>query len=191
MRRALTFNSTTSPQTFAFTLVEVVMALGILAVTVVAVLALQGAVSRSAAEISGQERAAQLVDASMVELARLRDRPVTPGQPGRLDALASLIPATGSAHPWQLVATRDGVRVISESDADDPAAGIPLRDRFYVIEVRQQPPPLNYVHDAGYLAVELTIRWPYQIPAGGGPDSAMAADPAQGSSVRFETALTP
>jgi type II secretory pathway pseudopilin PulG len=175
----------------AFTLVEVVMALGVLAVTVVAVLALQGATDRSTAEISGQERAAQLVDAVMIELARLRDRPVTPGQPGRLDALALLIPATGSVQPWQLVATRDGLRVISESDADDPAAGFPLRDRFYVIEVRQQPPPLNYVHDAGYLAVELTIRWPYQIPSGDGPASAMAADLGQGSSVQFAAALTP
>lgn len=167
------------------------MALGVLAVTVLAVLELQGAIGRSAVEISGQERAAQLADAIMVELARLRNRPDAAGQPGGLDALAQIIPASGSTRPLRLVAARNGLRVILEDEADNPVSGILPRDRYYLIEVRQQPAPQNYGTGTGYLAVTLTVRWPYQIATGAGSADTTAADLAQASAIGFNAALTP
>lgn len=68
----------------AFTLVEVIVAVGLLAVTVLAVVAVQGVMGRSVHDASGYERAAQLVDAVTIELGRLRDRPAAIGQPARL-----------------------------------------------------------------------------------------------------------
>jgi hypothetical protein len=191
MRRALIFSHPAPRTAPAFTLVEVVMAIGVLAGTVVTVLVLQGAIGRSVSEISSQERASQLMDASMIELARLRDRPVADGQPNRLDALAAVIPASDSSQPLKLVGARDGLRVVNEGEADDPTIGVPRRDRYYVIEVRQQPAPLDYRRDAGYLALRLTVRWPYQIATGAGPADVIAADLAQTSVLGFNGALTP
>jgi len=172
-------------------LIEVVVAIGVLAVTVVAVVALQEANNRVVAGIAGQERAAQLVDASLIELARLRGRPVAGGQPSRLEALAALIPASDSIQPFKLVASRDGLRVISEDEADDAVTGVAPRDRYFLIEVRRQPSPLSYVADAGFLAVTLTVRWPYQIATGSGPANAVLTDLEQGSRVVFNAALAP
>ena len=188
---ALISNRADAADDRAFTLVEVVVAIGVLAVTVVAVLALQASLQRSAAEISGYDRAAQLADAVAIELARLRDRPVAIGQPSRLDALAEIIPASDSDSPLRLVAAREGLRVLRESEADDTVTGIVPRDRYYLIEVRQQPAPLNYARDAGYLAVALTVKWPYQIATGPDAGGATAADLAQASVVVFNAALTP
>lgn len=188
MARASISNSAPHAATPAFTLVEVVVALGLLAVTVVAMLALQGAITRSVAEVSMQNRAAQLADTITVELRRIRDLPVAEGQPGRLDALAELIPASDSNFPLQLVASRDGSRVIRVSDTDDPATGVALRDRYFLIEVRRQPAPLDYVSGAGYLAITLTVKWPYQMAA---RPSASAADLEQTSAAVLNTALTP
>ena len=191
MDRASISRPVSPPAAPAFTLIEVVVALGVLAVTVVAVLALQNSISAAVAEVSAHHRAAQLPDAVDVELRRLRDLPVPEGPPIHLDALAGMIPSSESPSALRLVASKDGSHVIRESEADDPAMELARRDRFFLIEVRQQPAPLNYVREAGYLALTLTLTWPYQIPTGSGPGDAMAANRAQASTMVFHCALTP
>jgi hypothetical protein len=89
------------------------------------------------------------------------------------------------------VASREGTRVIRESDADDPVNGLPLRDRHYLIEVRQQLTPLAYTPGAGYLAVAVTIKWPFQVPADSSATGAVAADLTQASVLILSFALTP
>lgn len=191
MDRASISDSASHAAVHAFTLIEVVVAVGLLAVTGVAMLALQDSMSRSVAEVAEHDRAAQLADAIDAELCRLRDLPIPAGQPTKLDALAQVIPPSDSDNPLRLVASREGTRVIRESDADDPIRGVALRDRYYLIEVRQQPAPLGYVSGAGYFAVTLTMRWPYQIATGPNPGDAAAADLSQASVLLLNSALTP
>jgi prepilin-type N-terminal cleavage/methylation domain-containing protein len=191
MVRASISSASARTAVHGFTLIEVVVALGLLAVTVTGVIALHTAIARSATDASEQYRAAQLADVIDVELRRLRDLPVPEGQPGKLDALANLIPPSDSNSPLRLVASRDATRAMRESEADQPATGIALGDRFFLIEVRQQPAPLDYTRGAGYLAVSLTVKWPYQLATGPDSTGAMAADLAQASVLVFNSALTP
>lgn len=191
MGRASISDFEPSRATHAFSLIEVVVALGLLAVTVVTVLALQGSIGRSVAEVSDHYRASQLADAIDLELRRLRDLPLPDGRPERLGALSILIPPEGSDHPLRLVAPREGSRVLREAEADDPVNGLPLRDRYYLIEVRQQPAPLAYTPGAGYLAVAVTVKWPFQLAADSSASGAAAADLTQASGLLLNFALTP
>ena len=175
----------------AFTLVEVIVAVGVMAVTVVAVLALNGAVSRAAGDLAGYDRAGQLVDPSMMELRRLRDLPGSGGHPGGLEALAAQIPSGTSSESLKLVAARDGSRVVLEREADNVATGILPGERYYLIEVRQLAAPQSHESDAGYLGVSLLIRWPFQLPGGPNGAQALAADPAAASVAVYHAALTP
>ncbi|MEO6873384.1 MAG: hypothetical protein ABI222_01045 [Opitutaceae bacterium] len=175
----------------AFTLLEVIVSLGLLSVTVVAILALHGYSRRAVADLTGQERAAQLGDAVAVELTRLRDLPAAEGHADKLEALSALVPSGDGAQALRLVAGPDGTRVTRESEADDQVKGLALRDRYYLIEVRQQLPPLNYSTGAGYLALGVTIKWPYQMAIGPDPDSAVTANPEQASVMMLNVALAP
>lgn len=174
-----------------FTLVEVIVAIGIAAITVVALVALLAAGGRVAAEVSARNQAGNLADAVTVELLRLRDTAPTDGPAGKLALLASAIPASGSSGSLRLVAAPEGLRVIRESEADDPVSGVPLSDRFYLIEVRQQPGDLSYVPGAGFLALTATVRWPYHLRTGPEAGAAMAADLTQASTVVLNLALSP
>ncbi len=170
---------------------EVIVSVGVLTGAVMAMLLLQGHNSREVAEISGQERAAHLVDACLIELARVRDRTVPEGQRARLDAFAEIVPASDSAQAFRLFVARDGLRAVNESDAEDPVIGLAARDRYFLVEVRQQRPPLGFTRGAGFLAVRLTVRWPYFLPAGPALADVVAADPEKASVVSFNAALTP
>ena len=167
------------------------MAIGVLAVTVAALLALLGPANRSVAGGSEHNTAAQLADAITAELIRIRDQPSGQGSQDKLDALSNIIPASDSGNPLRLVASRDGLRVIRESEANDPVAGMALRDRFFLVEVRQQPAPASYVHGSGFLAVTLTAKWPYQVASASSVTGAVAADLAQSSVLVLNSALTP
>lgn len=145
-----------------FTLVEVVIAIGVFAVTIVAVLGLLSPVNRSVASVSDYDKAAALGDAIQTELVRLRDL-TTSGD--KLAVLATLVPASDSTQPLQLVASTDGSRVVRLADADNNAtaspAGIAASERYFLVEIRQQPAPLAYTSGAGFVAVTATIKWPY------------------------------
>lgn len=175
----------------AFTLIEVVVAIGLWAVTAVALLVMQGSLVRSAGEIADFNHATQLTAASASELQRLRELPGPDGPPGGLEALAGLIPPSDSPQPLRLVAARDGARVWRESDADDAGSGLPRSARFFLIEVRQQPAPLNYVPGSGYLAVTFTARWPYKLAAEADAENAEAAGAARAAMLVLNAALTP
>lgn len=166
----------------AFSLIEVVVALGILAVTLIAVLGLLASSTRPAGEIADVHVAARLGGNIQDELERLKAGL-------GLDGLAAMVPAGGSAAPLQLVATRDGLRVL-RADGAAPAAsqaltdpvrpGIANRDRYYLAEVTQQL-DLPYAPGAGFLAVSVRVTWPYRLPRGPPTPEATAvdADPAR------------
>jgi len=166
----------------AFTLLEVVVAIGILAVTLIAVFGLLAASTRPAGVIADTQVAAHLGENIQDELERLKAGL-------GLDGLAAIVPLGGSAAPLQLVATRDGRRVL-RADGSAPAAGNSLndplrrgianRDRYYLAEVTQQL-DLPYAPGAGFLAVSVRVTWPYRLPAGPPTPEATAvdADPAR------------
>lgn len=154
----------------AFSLIEVVAAIGILAGTVVALLGLLAAQSRSIEAIDDAHAAARLGENIQQELERLK---IDLG----LDGLAALV-------PLQLAGTRDGRRML-RADGAAPAAdrplndpslpGIALRDRYFLVEVTRQT-DLPYAPGGGFLAVTARITWPYRLPDG--PPSPDATDPA-------------
>jgi len=177
----------------SFTLVEVVVAIGVFAVTIVAVIGLMTPLSRSVAGVSDFDKAAQLGDAIQAELVRLRDLTASGN---KLDALYNASFAGGKV--LTLVAPPDTSRVVRESDADnDPATGSPPgvfpRDRYFLIEIRAQSAPLNYTpgSNQAFLAVTAIVKWPYQIATGPNAPAAAAADATQTSSLLLNFAVPP
>jgi prepilin-type N-terminal cleavage/methylation domain-containing protein len=159
-----------------FSLVEVIVAIGLIAVVLVALLASFGPAARSAGDAADAEVAARLAGNIQIELERLQ------AELG-LEGLAAAVPPAGSATPLQLVATRDGQRVLradgpapaADHALDDPTLpGIAERDRYYLAEVTQQL-NLPYAAGAGFLAVSVRVQWPDRLPAG--PPTPGAARP--------------
>ncbi len=159
-----------------FSLVEVIVAIGLVAIVLVALLAAFGPAARSAAAADDTQVAARLAGNIQLELERLQ------AELG-LEGLAAAVPPAGSATPLLLVATRDGQRVL-RADGAAPAAdhalnelalpGIARRDRYFLAEVTQQL-DLPYAAGAGFLAVSVRVQWPYRLPAG--PPTPGAARP--------------
>jgi len=161
----------------SFSLLEVVVAVGLVAVVLVTLLGWFGPAVRSAAAIADAQMATGLPDDIQLELERLESE-------HGLDGLAAIVPPSGSDAALRLVATRDGRRV-RWADATDPAAdhalddpaspGIAWRDRYYLAEVVRQS-DLPFQPGAGFLAVSVRISWPYRLPAG--PATPGTTDPA-------------
>ena len=161
----------------AFSLVEVVAAIGILAVALIAVLGLTVATVRSDGEIADADALARLGENIQGELERLQ---ASLGLAGMTD----LIAPGDLGRPLCLVATRSGQRVRC-ADGAYPAAdralndpmlpGIANRDRYFLIEVSQSP-GLEAAPASGFLAVSVRITWPYQLPMGPPTPGAAARD---------------
>jgi type II secretory pathway pseudopilin PulG len=146
----------------AFSLVEVIIAVGIFSISVVAILGLLPALTRSTAE-SADALVAQRLPAALES--ELRKSASTSG----LDALASSIPAatTPLESGAAFVASRDGVRLepIAEG-ADLIAAG----DGYFLIEVWRFPSgPLAYAAGGAVLAVRARVSWPYRLSGSAAP----------------------
>ena len=166
----------------AFSLIEVVVAVGLLSFALVAILGLLSATTRSAADLAETEGVASLGMSVQCELERIK---ASVG----LGGLAGLAPAGGSAAPLRLVGTRDGLRVL-RADGANPAAnhrldaavlpGVANRDRFYLIELVRLAEP-DAATDAGFIVLGARCSWPYMIPTGPPAPGATEfdADPAR------------
>lgn len=160
----------------AFSLVEVVVAIGLIAGSLVAILGLLAATTNSAAEARDAQGLASLGGGIQCELGRLKNSLGFSG-------LAAAIPEGGSPAPLRLAGTRDGRRVLC-LDAADPAAdrllrdpvlpGIAVRDRYFLVELTRIP-GMGTAADSGFVAVSARCLWPYELASG--PATADAADP--------------
>jgi hypothetical protein len=175
----------------AFTLIEVVIALGIFAAGIITVLALMGPLNRAGGEVGATVRAAGLGGAIQTELEHLRDSHTFTGGASRLDQLQAVL--AGNEAP-RLIVARDGSALVLESDqTNDPAAsshpGMAEADRYFLVELQLPPAlinglpnPLSHRAGAGFLAIQARIAWPYQTAR---------QHPEQASQVILNLALTP
>lgn len=162
-----------NPRSRAFSLVEVVIAVGIFATAVVVILALLPSLTRQNTETSDALMAQRLPGALRVELRRLAD--------ADFKALAAATPimAAPLADGMSFVAARDGSRLHSVAYLP-PAAGalIPQDEQYYLVETwRFGATPLAYDSTASVLVVYVRVSWPYHSP--GSPDLVVLADRQQ------------
>lgn len=153
-------------------LVEVLVAVGLCAVAVVAAVALFGPVVRATRETADRRTAVRLAAALEAEL--------------RQGGFAAVTAATAGGAVLEFVARADGSQVVRLAEADnDPVGGappgIPPAARYFLAEVR---PALRPAGDAACLVLEVRVRWPLALP----PDGGIVPE-AQRAEFRFHTAL--
>lgn len=173
-----------------FSLVEVIVAVGIFAIVIAGVIGLLGPSAKAIAENNDTIVAGNMADRIASELTRLR------GAPSAFASFAAGIPSSTSGTPLKLVATRSGDRIVREADSDnDPLTGTPrgivLADRYFLIEVRQQAAPLNYSAGDGVAAVAATVSWPYEIRTNTGDADATQSAAVDRSSITVNLAILP
>jgi prepilin-type N-terminal cleavage/methylation domain-containing protein len=134
-----------------FSLIEVVVATGLVAVGVVVVLGLLTNLSGQSTDDTDRQTAIQLPETVAIELRRLAD------QLG-VDGLASVIPVmSGGADEGLLfVASRDGMHLrIADAAADS--------DQYFLLEVRRfTAAPLAYTPEMTALPLNIRVSWPYR-----------------------------
>lgn len=146
----------------AFSLVEVVVAVGIFAIAISAVIGLMVPVSRSVADVSDRDQAARLMTAIQGELSRL---PLT-----TIQQTVDTPPAAND----RLFANRDGSIIAFGNDSkwgNDLEVGETADSRkYYEVVLRRDstlsPGGAANNQSAGFLAVIAEIRWPGYLPNG-------------------------
>ena len=171
-----------------FSLVEVVVAVGIFALAIVGVIGLLAPSIKAVSDIADTNVAARLAQNIQMELENY--------------GFSSVVSATNSSQKIQLVATKDGLRVARSNGTTPPAdnnpvtgtpPGIAAADRYYLVEVTQFPAGNTLAYTAannpGFVALSVRVLWPYQLPAAGGTSRAGVA--SEQTSTIFNFALRP
>jgi type II secretory pathway pseudopilin PulG len=138
---------------YAFSLIEVVIATGIFAVTITIILALLPATVRQLVDSRDAANASRLGDAIRLETQQLATQ-------NGFDAFAGSIPVMDSSFDTGLllVASRDSADV-RPANLFEPV----LRDQYFLIELRRFPAgQLGYDSNAGCLALSARVSWPYR-----------------------------
>jgi hypothetical protein len=149
----------------AFSLVEVIIAVGLFATSVTVVIALLPALTRHGAITQDTLAAQRLPDALKVELMRL-------AASGGFDALAGQAPvmSTTLGSGLALVATRDASRVHSRDYLPPAADLIPDGEQYFLIECWRFPDePLRFDPAKHSLALAVRVSWPYRLPGSTAP----------------------
>ncbi len=145
-----------------FSLIEVVVAVGIFATAVAVILALLPALARQAGDSADTLTAQRLPDGLRVELQRLAA--------GNFDGLASAVPVMAAPldNGLELVANRTGSVLHSAKYLPpNPSLRIAPGDQYFLIEVwRFVRPPLSYDSAAAVLPLYVRVSWPYRNPCG-------------------------
>lgn len=138
-----------------FSLVEVVIAVGIFTASVVVALSLLPSLLEQSSDSTDRLVAQRLTDAMRIELDR---QALAIG----FDSLATTIPVMSAPleNGWPLVVTADGLRI---EPAD--SGGIANDDRYFLVELWRFPqPPLSYDPASAVLPLYVRISWPYRLP---------------------------
>ena len=162
-----------------FSLVEVVLAIGVLAIAVAGVLALLPSLTREVADTSDAMTAQRLPEAVHVEFERL-------AAGGSLAGLASRFAVSGNASTLRLVAARDGTHVQPMD-----TAYLPPEKQYFLIELWRFPPgPLAYEPATGaVLPAWAKVSWPYRRPGGTSGSAYVETADAERASFTFTVAV--
>jgi hypothetical protein len=148
------FDFMTGQRRRAFSIIEVVIATGIFAVSITVILALLPASVRQLADSHDAANASRLGDAIRLETQHLATQ-------NGFDALAGSIPVMDSSFDTGLLlaASRDSADV-RPVDFVEPV----LRDQYFLIELRRFPAgQLAYDSSAACLALSVRVSWPYRV----------------------------
>lgn len=145
----------------SFSLIEVVIAVGVFAVAVVVILSLLPSLSRQAAESADGLIAQSLAENVRSELSRL-------AVSGGFDALANRLPVMSAplVDGFPLVAAHDARQIYSANYLPPSVAGqLPQAEHYFLVEVwRFNQPPLRFDPASAVLGVFVRVSWPYQNP---------------------------
>ena len=159
----------------AFSLVEVVIAVGILAAAIVAIMALLAPPLRATREVLDSTVAARLADGVEMEIGRLG-----------FDSASGLLTDPGYIVVY---ATADGSRVVVHgSRKNGPTLappGIAAEARYFVLFIDELNAPA--ATDA-FVGLGVRVEWPYHTPDGD-PDALPVSAPDRRTSFTFSAAL--
>jgi prepilin-type N-terminal cleavage/methylation domain-containing protein len=158
-----------------FSLIEVAVALGVVAIGIVVILSLLPVLLRQRADSEATHTALGLASAITGKLTE-----VAAGNLGNISGhLAS--PSGNTADKLCLVASREGssLRVRANGSLADG-------DEYFLVELFQLPAPLAYDADTRMIAINVQVSWPYRIKTG---DQTIEAAADNRQSVTFIVSL--
>ncbi len=161
----------------SFSLIEVVIAVGIFAVGIVVILSLLPSLIRGQQDTASTQVALQLPSAITTELRRMAS--------GNLTNIGSRLAVMGSApdSTLRLIAAKDGADLREWRDRESQP-----REQYFLVELYAFPagPPLAYDSNAAYVAMSARVSWPYRVKAGA---DLLDTDPRDRQSVTFNLSL--
>ena len=143
-----------------FSLIEVILAVGIFALTVPTTVALLAVLGRQGAMSAEARIAQQMAGSVRLELIRLAKTD--------FESLAAAVPVMTStpAPGLALVATHDGSRLHSR-DYLAPGTALASADQYFLVECwRFGGGPLQFNSGKAFLALFVRVSWPYQLADG-------------------------
>ena len=144
--------------TRGFTLLEVIIAIGLFVSSVTVILGLMAGLSRQGADSDAELTAQRLPAPLQLELARLAA--------AGFDGLADRVPVMASPLDGglSLVAARDAIRVDSLEYLPVPGL-LPAGEQYYLVECWKFPSePLRFDGQTAFLALYVRVSWPYRLP---------------------------
>lgn len=149
-----------------FSLVEVVIAVGVFVGAIAVVLALLPSLTSQSAATAAALVAQRLPDALRVEMERL-------AATGGFDSLAARVPVMSAPLDGglALVASHDGARLHSLNYLAPAASdSLPLHEQYFLVEIWRFPSaPLAFDAAGAVLPVHVRVSWPYRISDSGLP----------------------
>ncbi|MBC2604186.1 type IV pilus modification PilV family protein [Puniceicoccus vermicola] len=159
-------NRSNNSQQSGFSLVEVILAIGVFALTIVAVIGLLGPIAQQVRDLQDTKVANSLPAPIREELNRI-------GFEYFVDVKSDGTALKG-VFPTVLFGTMDGSRVIGYTALDgtvitrdgNSPPGIPEDERYFLIELTAATGNLNYNDGDAHVAFQVDISWPYRLPDG-------------------------
>lgn len=166
--------SARSSSSLAFSLVEVVVALGVFAVAIVSVIGLLAPTARAVSTVIETDVAQRLAGNVNLELQRYGFLQVANGLPNATSRIylvanrkGDRVLVTGEDPFTGVVATPSmpAEHKLAASATPGNPPGMALRDRYYLVEVRRATTPV-LTDDAASIPLSIRISWPYRLPQG-------------------------
>lgn len=160
----------------AFSLAEVVVAIGVFALAILGIVSALAKFARSSAESSETAVALGLAGAVVAEInIQIRDSSSLRGE------------LAANTSEFAFVADKAGGRIAAFKGFRSSNDAIQEQDQFYHISFERMEDP----HSAGLplLLLRVTVSWPYRVRSGA--DAFTLIDPAQRQYVKFNLGLNP